>query len=170
MALNAIGGAPPSLAVDSARIARNRIGTASTYAPDAWGGNASALAEHPGAATVRIAKARHTREIPAAKTLHAVGVSGTSQTDNTRTRGAAFPDDADRGTSACARAIDTDVLAAVRRRIEVDIGGAAGDSDNTVATVLAAHAADAGSLQISLANNRVCIEWRCNIRCSSRDE
>jgi hypothetical protein len=74
MALNPIGSAPSSLSVDPARIARNRIGTASTYAPDAWGGNALALAEHPGAATVRIAKARHTREAAAAKAFHTVSV------------------------------------------------------------------------------------------------
>jgi len=72
---------------------------------------AAALAEHPGAVALRVAEARHTREIPSAEALHAVGIAGTGVADDTWTPRAAFSEDADRRISSRGRPIHADVLA-----------------------------------------------------------
>jgi hypothetical protein len=93
MTFNPIGRALPRLAVHAAGIKGNRVGTAVTDASDSRsadtraGANhasAAAFAKHANAAAFWIAKARHARETTSAKTLHAIGVSGASLSDNAR--------------------------------------------------------------------------------------
>jgi hypothetical protein len=173
MALNAIGRAFPSLAVDSARIAWNRIGTASTYTPDAWSGNTLACAKYAGAATFWIAKARDAGEAAAAKASYAIGISTPGLADDPRARWPSLPDHSHRrrtNHAGHARPIDAGVLTGDRPNPTVSGDDAARDPDNAGASLVAAEAGQPVSEETAPADHCIDVGGRGIIKRDAGDK